>query len=148
MSERPRKVVLVTGQRTWTDRDFIFATLDLLNPDIVIDGAAEGADTFAHEWATEHLVQNERFLPNWKKWGNFGGAIRNAHMIHALTEYRDQGCECIVVAFLNEPVYGPGSGTRNCIQQAKADGFRVLNALKWTPAQESAKVTTGEPTHA
>lgn len=129
------KVVLVTGQRGWDDEVLIDHTLKFLNPDVVIDGMAPGADTLAYEWVERNNRISRRFAADWEKWGALGGPIRNAHMIHALVEYQTQDHKCIVVAFLDETRYGESRGTRNCIQQAMREGFKVIDAKKWTPKQ-------------
>jgi hypothetical protein len=53
--------LLVTGGRNFTDRDFLFATLDRLHAEhgftLLIHGDARGADRLAGEWAKERGVE-------------------------------------------------------------------------------------------
>lgn len=79
--------ILVTGSRSWSDRDTIYRTLNdvvtehglwlepdeygntLPSPDVVIvHGGAEGADRIAGVWAIGELLEPEVHRPDYESW--------------------------------------------------------------------------------
>ena len=113
------KCVLVTGGRDYANRRSVFDTLDVLKPDVLIEGGAAGADALARAWATERGVQPATFSANWNKLGKPAGPIRNAMMVTVLKALEKAGWECKVVAFSG------GRGTANCTMTAEESGFVV-----------------------
>ena len=113
--------LLVTGTRRYSDREFLYHVLDQLDPLVVIEGAAKGADQLAHEWAVENAgernVTNLRFPADWKRFGRAAGPVRNKRMLV-------EGKPTLVVAF---PEPG-GKGTQNMMRQALKAGLTVLDA--------------------
>lgn len=81
--------------------------------DLVIEGAARGADQLAHEWAYGSGVPNDRYPADWDAFGNFAGPKRNKAML-------DEGNPDLVIAFPG------GAGTRNMIRQARKAGVEVV----------------------
>lgn len=81
--------------------------------EVVIDGAATGADTIAHQWAMQHDVHSRRFLADWQRYGRRAGAIRNKQML-------DEGHPDLVIAFPGGP------GTAMMVELAQARGIRVI----------------------
>lgn len=51
--------------------------------DVLIHGAAAGADSLADEWACRNGITVERYPANWKLHGRAAGPIRNQHMLKA-----------------------------------------------------------------
>lgn len=92
MSER----VLVCGSRNWSDRDylegFLDRTLESHGIDVVIHGAARGADTMAGEWASKRGIPVMAFPADWAAHGRAAGPIRNQRML-------DEGKPTLVIAF-------------------------------------------------
>jgi len=105
--------LLVTGGRNYSDRSTIRNVLGNLRPDVVIHGAARGADTLAGQEAKSLGFGIEEFHANWTKHGLGAGAIRNQKML-------DIGKPDIVVAFAG------GKGTADMVHRAKAAGLVVL----------------------
>ena len=90
--------LLVTGGRDFTNRAALWLALDALNPDVLIHGAALGADTLASQWVRQATWWNnkmERYNPfedyreiaepctqaQWDEFGGIAGAMRNARML-------------------------------------------------------------------
>lgn len=119
--------ILVTGSRSWTDRDAIRraleATLEQCAGDCfedisevtVVHGAARGADRIAGEIAAELGCTVESHPADWSRHGRNAGPIRNVEMIRLGAD--------ILLAF---PM-GPSVGTRHCMATAKAAGIHVEN---------------------
>jgi predicted Rossmann-fold nucleotide-binding protein len=110
--------VLVCGGRDYTDRGAVYLALDRLHEkrgiDVVIHGAARGADTLAADWAAANGVPAEPYPADWSR-GRQAGPVRNQLML-------DQGRPDGVVAFPG------GAGTADMCRRAEAAGLRV-----WRP---------------
>ncbi len=112
--------VLVCGGRHYADIDRVTNTLDCLHNqqvgvkiDVVIHGAAPGADTLAGLWAESRGVATSKFPANWHEHGRKAGAIRNQLML-------DVGMPSLVVAFPG------GTGTADMVRRAKRAGISVV----------------------
>lgn len=107
--------VLVCGGRDYSDGLRVYAELDRLKPDIVIEGGAEGADTFAWRWARRNIAAHMllTFKADWSRDGKAAGPIRNQRMI-------DDGKPDLVLAFPG------GRGTADMVRRAKHAGIRVI----------------------
>lgn len=126
--------VLVCGGRDYADfahvchsLNRVFAEIDDI--DVVIHGAATGADTLAKEWAESHDIKTEPFPAVWddlttppvvirrrkdgSQYNAAAGGIRNQRMI-------DEGNPDLVVAFPG------GNGTADMIRRAREAGIRVI----------------------
>jgi hypothetical protein len=118
--------VLVCGGRDFADRDTVFRALDLLHErrgiDALIQGAADGADRWAAEWAFERGIPCASFPADWEMHGRAAGPIRNAQM---LTEGKPNA----VVAFPRQDGQ-IGRGTADMVRQAEAAGLKV-----WWPVK-------------
>jgi len=81
--------LLICGGRDFTDRAvfdvgmriFKHRHLGLTPIELIIHGAARGADTLAEEWAFAHSVSTQRFPADWKNFGPSAGPLRNAKML-------------------------------------------------------------------
>ena len=127
INDSKRKVALVTGSRDWLDRDMIWEVLENELPDIIIHGACPtGADDIAGDYACDGST-NAFDIPMAAQWDSVkpratAGPIRNSAMVAMLRLLRDQGHECVVLAF---PI-GESPGTRDCMRKAKAAGFTIF----------------------
>lgn len=110
--------VLVCGGRDFTDFTLlcnvlngIFADVDDI--DLVITGAANGADTLAKRWAEHHEIAVKSFPADWTQHGFAAGPIRNKQMLI-------EGEPDLVVAFPGGP------GTADMVRQARKADVRVI----------------------
>ncbi len=115
--------LLICGSRNWSDpepvRREILARRNQI--EVVIHGAARGADTLTGEIATELGIPVLEFPANWKAYGKSAGPKRNTQMI---TEGRPD----MVLAFTSD--LGQSHGTRNMVKQAMEAGIptKVINS--------------------
>lgn len=109
--------VIVTGGRKYADRARVYAELDRLDPTLVVEGGATGADALAAEWASERGVQVRAYYADWHQHGRAAGPIRNARMLAMHPT-------AIVLVFEG------GVGTADCVRQARAAGMEVQEVAK------------------
>lgn len=121
--------VLVTGGRTFNDRDWLWAGLDLLNSmhpiTEIIEGGAPGADVRAGEWAYHREVRCTVVPAQWEKHGRGAGFIRNGEMAALKPDY--------VLACPG------GKGTAHMVEVATAAKLRVIH-LEKMPVVKGAPV--------
>lgn len=107
------KTVIVTGGRDFSDKEKVFSALTEINPDTVIQGGANGADSLARDFAKSNNKKLITFHADWKAHGKSAGPIRNGEMLKA-------NPEAIVVAFKG------GAGTENCVLQAETLNMKIM----------------------
>lgn len=111
------KKVIVTGSRIYLNWHHVWEVLDDINPDLVIQGGANGVDTAAEDWAKRQQRDYHTFSARWRTSVGYiksAGHVRNGRMLDAY-----HGVP--VIAF---PA-GEAKGTRDCIQQALDRGHHV-----------------------
>lgn len=117
--------VIVCGGRDYHDRETVFRALDRLHGergiDFLIQGAANGADYLAWQWANERGVPCGSYPANWDEHSKRAGPIRNQEMI-------DEGKPDGIVAFPG------GRGTDDMVRRAKSAGLKV-----WFPVSDEVK---------
>lgn len=114
--------ILITGSRTWTDRDAIRRALVKAGQDAgvhpqavtVVHGGARGADRMAADLAREFGCAVEMFPADWDRFGKAAGHRRNAEMVAAGAD--------VCLAF---PL-GESRGTRGCMRLAEQAGIPVV----------------------
>lgn len=106
----------IIGGRDFTDKQLFNKVLNkLLKKDMfsditkIVSGGAKGADSLGEEYADEHEIEKEIFLPDWNKHGRSAGYIRN----HKIMVNSD-----IAIAFWD----GKSKGTAHSIDLAR--GFK------------------------
>lgn len=104
--------VLVCGGRTFNDANLVNVTLNLLNPRVLINGGAPGADRLARMWAGYRCIPTFTFPADWERKGRSAGPLRNQAMI-------DIGKPDLVIAFAG------GSGTADMVRRARKAGIEV-----------------------
>jgi len=119
-------IVTITGSRnsmSAQDKEFVFGVLNRLQVSIyaMFVGDATGIDDLASEWALELQRTCYKYYANWHKYDRAAGPIRNKIMLDAAKKYAD-GCQRDVVLL----AFPGGSGTRNCMKQAKEMNIQVL----------------------
>lgn len=102
--------ILICGDRNWTDFDLVSDVIAGLQPTLVIQGGAKGADTCAREAAQVHKIPYLEFRPKWEDHGKAAGPIRNQQM---LTE----GKPDLVIAFHND--LPSSKGTKDMVTRAR-----------------------------
>lgn len=127
--------VLVTGGRTFQDRDWLWAGLDMLDGmqriDEVIEGGAPGADNRAHEWAYRRERRSVTVPAQWERYGPSAGPIRNTEMAKLKPD--------IVLACPG------GKGTQSMIDIAKAHGLKVVYLAKMPLAKGGTVASAPSP---
>ena len=116
--------ILVTGSRDWPYPEVVYreldkATRDIGGPVVIVEGAANGADEYAHQWVQRHYilgndyVSSESHPADWAKYGKSAGFIRNQEMV-------DLGADlCIVFRFNHS------KGTSDCMVRAANAGIPI-----------------------
>lgn len=110
-------IVLVTGGRDCKDLGLVYGALDLIEPSLVIHGAARGADSLAQRWAELQGVPTKQYpvtKADWDTYKNFAGSIRNQKMLDDNPDIN------VVLAFPG------GAGTNDMIRRAKLQGFNII----------------------
>jgi hypothetical protein len=131
-------ILLVTGERDWTDREQVWSELNDavypvtkfgIDPHIVV-GDAAGADRFALEWAVYEKFQFTKHCADWNVHGRKAGPIRNGKMVQEVVRYPDPPCpprdpEKLAIAFWSGRGARPSevSGTLDCIAQCVSAGI-------------------------
>ena len=113
--------VLVCGGRDY--RGDVSHALDALPVDLIIHGAAPGADRLAEDWARRREIPYVGVPAKWKEHGKSAGPMRNARMLKDWSP-------SLVVAFPG------GRGTSNMVRQAKVAGIKVIEITAAAPTDE------------
>lgn len=101
--------LLVCGDRNWKNREVIRAWIAYLQPELVIEGEARGADLIGKSEATRLKIPVLSFPAEWDKYGRAAGVIRNTQMLK-------KGGPDFVVAFHDGIEHS--KGTANMVEQA------------------------------
>lgn len=123
--------LLVCGSRTWTDREALRAWLDktdaAMGPiEVVIHGAARGADSMAGEWARDRGKHEIACPADWRRHGKAAGPIRNREMLEHQLD--------LVIAFR---VVGQSRGTDDMLRAARKAGIQTAT-VQVPPTPDSA----------
>lgn len=108
--------LLITGGRDYNNYSQVASSIKGLNPSLIIQGGAKGADLMARTYAKTHGVPCITFEADWKKHGKSAGPIRNSLMLRA-------HLDAVVLAFPG------GRGTADCVQQAQGLGLTVIRVV-------------------
>ena len=120
MESNSNKVILITGDRNWTDREKIHKVLTEFDPatTILIEGGARGADRLGREEGEKLGFHVLTMKADWKRYGKAAGPIRNREMYN-------KGHPDLVLAFHSNLALS--SGTKDMINVAIEGGtpFRL-----------------------
>mgnify|MGYP001581890289 CR=1 FL=1 len=109
--------VLVCGGRNYNDAMTLDSWLGSIHKsdgiELIIHGAARGADLLAGIFATHAGIPVLTFAADWARLGRKAGSLRNQQML-------DEGKPDLVVAFPG------GRGTADMVQRARDAGVRVI----------------------
>lgn len=116
--------VIVTGSRTWTDKETVYGALDLIADAartegrtlVVAHGTADGADTIADMWVRHRQrdgwpVQVERNPADWRTYGKRAGMVRNQRMVA-------KGADACLAFVLDS-----SAGATHCAETAEVAGI-------------------------
>ena len=98
----------VIGSRSYVDYPAFRSTMNTWFacggplPALVVSGGAKGTDSMSEQWAVEHSIPTQIFLPDWNRHGKCAGYLRNKDIVNASD---------VVVAFWS----GTSPGTRHSI---------------------------------
>ena len=112
IAEGHKVSVLVCGGRKFSGWPAMQRVLDRISPDVIIHGAAAGADAMAGRYARENDIECRDFPAEWQRYGRSAGYRRNQQML-------DEGKPDLVVAFPG------GRGTENMVKISRQQGFEV-----------------------
>jgi UDP-N-acetylmuramoylalanine-D-glutamate ligase len=119
--------VLVCGGRNFNDPITLGSWLGGVHKQrgisLLIEGGAPGADFMARKFAEWQAIPVRTFEADWKRHGRAAGPIRNKQML-------EEGKPDLVVAFPG------GRGTANMVEQARAAGVEVLEAVTILPTSK------------
>jgi SLT domain-containing protein len=112
--------VLVCGGRNYDNYEHMATVLSAIQIthdvfEVIIHGAAKGADLCADTYARRHNIPVLAFEADWKLYGRSAGPRRNKRMI-------EEGKPDMVIAFDGK------TGTANMIDQAKRTGIELFDA--------------------
>jgi hypothetical protein len=128
--------ILITGSRTWDDRDFIWNVLDTLLAELgdvtVVHGACgKGADLIAQGWVRHKMVTDpaarvraERHPADWQQYGRAAGFRRNAEMIALGAD--------LVLAFIRDN----SRGATGCADLAERAGIETRRFEYYSISEE------------
>lgn len=107
--------IIITGSRSWSDREAVRRALAPLPPGtVVIVGDARGADTIAAQEAIRAGLSVVVVSADWATYGRSAGPVRNARMLRY--------CPALVIAFWD----GASSGTLDMLTRAHRIGIRTI----------------------
>jgi len=112
------KRLMVSGSRTFNDRELLFKELDKLDFDILVSGGAKGADRLAEDYAESHNKKIEQYLPDWDTHGKKAGILRNVEML--------KNCDRFIAFWENK-----SPGTKHAIETARKnkDRFKFIKII-------------------
>lgn len=110
--------ILVCGGRDYEDYEMVKKVLgSLFKPELIINGAAKGADTLSTRWAEENKIPCLMYPALWSKQGKQAGILRNIKML-------EEGMPHMVIAFPG------GRGTAHMMLIARQAGVPVWDVSK------------------
>lgn len=110
-----------TAAKAKVDRETLYlervldAALKIYDIEVVIHGAARGADRLAGEWAKKRGIPDIGKPANWNRDKKAAGPIRNQAML-------DEDRPSLVIAFPG------GNGTTDMVTRSRKAGIRVIEA--------------------
>jgi hypothetical protein len=125
LADTARRRVLVCGGRDYDRRCAVYRVLDSIHGEepirTIIQGGADGADTWAREWAVERNIgEVVTELADWSGHGKAAGPLRNKRMLEVWKPD-------LVVAFPG------GRGTASMVNLAEKAGVKVMRILPAPP---------------
>jgi len=113
-------LVLVTGSRSWTNRELVRHRLQFIHePYDLMHGGAKGLDTIAGEVYKELTGKDAIVIrPDYNRYFyKYAPKMRNVEMVHLAAERQNAGEDVIVLGF--KDLNSRTNGTQHCIDEAK-----------------------------
>lgn len=112
--------VAIVGSRHFNDyellkREMLLLRISNIIPTHIVSGGAKGADRLAEKFASEYNIPTTIYLPDWTRYGNRAGYLRNEKIV------KDADC---VIAFWD----GESKGTKHSINLAEDMG-KILHVI-------------------
>lgn len=72
----------IIGSRSFSDYELLCKEVSKFEDiELIISGGASGADLLGERYAREHKIPTKIFYPNWNKFGNRAGYLRNSDIV-------------------------------------------------------------------
>lgn len=78
-----KRKLIVCGGRDFDDENFVFEVLDKINPTVIVNGGARGADNLSTKWAQSRGKEFREYPAKWSIHGKIAGPLRNKEMFNA-----------------------------------------------------------------
>lgn len=118
-----KSIILVTGDRWWSDQEALYKVLSREDPrTVVIHGDAAGADSMADLAALRNGMPR-CINPYFGCFGRAGGPIRNSFMLQVILGLKMQGWRVRVFAFHDD--LKASKGTKDMVTRARKEGLEV-----------------------
>ena len=120
--DKMKKKIAIIGSRCFVCYELlemqVFGKIEISEISEIISGGEKGADKLAEKFAEKYGIPIKLHLPDWEKYGNSAGMVRNRNIINDAD---------IVFAFWD----GKSKGTKKSIEIAKKSGkeLYVLNVI-------------------
>ncbi len=106
--------LLIVGSRCIEEFDLTgYVPCDV---ELIISGGARGIDTIAEQYADEHGIQKQIFLPNYNAYGRSAPIKRNEKMVDA--------CDIVLAVW-----DGRSKGTGYTINYARKKGKKIIEVI-------------------
>lgn len=103
----------IIGSRSFSDYELLCKEVSKFEDiELIISGGASGADLLGERYAREHKIPTKIFYPDWKKFGQRAGFLRNSDIVRN-SEH--------TIAFWDQA----SAGTRDSINKAKELGIPI-----------------------
>lgn len=113
--------ILVTGSRKWTNTKVIEQAILDAKAQIVVHGAAPGADFIAEAVCKKHQINYRGYPAKWNRIGKSAGPQRNTEMLNAEHLFSTTGIDLCLAFPMKDSI-----GTYDMMEQAAHAGIRVL----------------------
>lgn len=125
------KVLIVTGNRNWTDKELVDQAIAGADADVVITGGARGADRPAKEVADARGIEVLVFKAEWGRYGRGAGMVNNRRLLDAALKRGP----VLVLAFHDDLLNS--KGTKNMVEIARKAGAEVRHYHHCSETQPS-----------
>lgn len=126
-------VLLVSGDREWQDKHSIKDRIEALQPELVIQGGARGADHLTYQACIELEIACLTVPAKWSTHHRAAGPIRNSKMLEYLFNISHglfPDCEIVYQVYIFHPDLSKSKGTKDLA--TKAEGYPWIKVEYFT----------------